>query len=263
MQLLRLAIKSPRHSTKHNLENAITRKGRPTFALEGHRVDDISHIFILRNISQIVIKLLQVPSGHRITPDLEELHANLPCRGIELVQFLRSLDESAFNVIRGLAVGDTDDVDGLFGLRLGCVLSEVFAEDLVESLAGERRASGSYGVEDFLHAACAGHVEVFVFVVEEVDVNTVCVVSSADWRDGHKSVGCLSPEAACHGSGVVDEEDGVESVQERVLIISYICYRSTNLRSLRSCIWSWCVGGWRIRGELVVQRVLQRVVGTG
>jgi len=221
MKLLRLAIQPPRHSPKHNLQNPRAAQSAPALPQKRHRVDNIPHITVISNISQIVVQLLQVLGRLGIAPDLEELHPDLPRRRLEAVELLRGLDQRAFEVVRGYAVGDADDVDWLCGAGLRLVVGEVAGEDVVERAADRGRAAGAHGLEDFAHRAGAGDVAVGRGwgVVEEVDVDSVGVVGGADRGDGHEGVGGLAPEAAGHGAGVVDYEDRVEGVEECVGVV--------------------------------------------
>ena len=76
-----------------------------------------------------------------------------------------------------------------------------------------------------------------------MDVDTVGVVGRADWSDGCQGCGCLPPGTTGHGAGVVDQEDGIESGEERVGIIG--C-GADGRRVGGWCIgvaWCWTAGG--------------------
>ena len=226
MKLLRLTIQPPSNSPKNDLQNPSTAQRRPALPQERHRINDIPHIAIVCNISKIVVQFLQMLCRLRITPDLEELDSDLPRRRLKPIELLRGLDQRAFEIVRRHAVGDADDVDwfGGFGPRL--VVREVLGEDVVESAADGGCAAGAHGLEDFADGAGARYVAVVgrLRVVEEVDVDSVGVVRCADGGDGHQGVGCLAPEAAGHGAGIVYYEDRVESVEECVCFIGDGCW---------------------------------------
>ena len=123
----------------------------------------------------------------RITPNLEELHANLPRRRLEFIEFLRDLNQRALEIVRRHAVRDADDVDRLGGTGPRLIVCQVPGEDVVERAADGSRASGAHGLKDFAHSAgaCDVAVEGCLRVVEEVDVDSVGVVGCADGGDGH------------------------------------------------------------------------------
>ena len=123
----------------------------------------------------------------RISPNLEELYAKLPRRCLQLIEFLRGLNERAFEIVRRHTVRDADDVDRFGGLGSRLVFSQVLGEDVVERPSGGRGAAGAHGLEDLAHGAgvCDVAMEGRTRVVEEVDVDSVGVVGCADGGDGH------------------------------------------------------------------------------
>lgn len=90
---------------------------------------------------------LDVPSN------LEEHDADLPGRRIELVEFLRGLDQRAFDVVTGLAVRDADDVDGLRAVGVCFVFAEIGFEDLIQALTSRSATGWAHGLEDFADSA--------------------------------------------------------------------------------------------------------------
>lgn len=158
MKLLRLAIQAPHHCTKYNLQDSIAAQSCPAFSQEGHCVDDVSHVFVVSNVGEIVVKFLEMLSSFPVIADLEELHADLPRRSFELVKLLRSLYERALDVVRGNAISDADDVDRLGVLRILLIFVEIPFKDLLECASGWRCTAGSDCLEDFLYFACTCHI---------------------------------------------------------------------------------------------------------
>lgn len=59
------------------------------------------------------------------------------------------------------------------------------------------------------------------FLIQEVNVDAVSVMSGTNWRDRFKGTARFSPRVAPgHGRGVVDQEDGVEGREEGVGVVN-------------------------------------------
>ena len=63
--------------------------------------------------------------GAGLLANLEELDADLPGRGVELVQLLRGADDDALHVVARLAVRDHDDIERLSAVGVGLVPGEI------------------------------------------------------------------------------------------------------------------------------------------
>lgn len=74
-----------------------------------------------------------------------------------------------------------------------------------------------------MHDAGGGDVGVAGRMVEEVDIDAVGVVRGTEGCDGSECCAGLLPEAAGHGSGVVDQQDGVEGAEEGVGVVGASC----------------------------------------
>lgn len=200
------------HRTKNTLQHPITRQ--PLTVLEGHRVDHIPHPAYLRE------PIVQLPQRGRRTglrAHLEELNANLPSGRVHTVEFARGADDGRFDVIGRHAVGDDDDIDGFDLLRpFRLALAEIRAEEPIEPHARRGASAGADGVEDLLDGLLGGDVFEFdvVGLVEEVNVDAVAVEGGADRGDGGDGGGGFAPGLAGHGTGIVDEEFGVEGGEE-------------------------------------------------
>ena len=128
---------------------------------------------------------------------------------------------------------------------LGFAVAEIGAQDGVEAASGGGSAGGAYGFENALDGFGAGNVLIGAVVagVEEMDVDAVFVMGSADGGDGREGGGGFAPGAASHGTRVVDQEDSVEGGEEGVRIVS---------RWGDGCGWCgvawWCIVRWRSEG---------------
>lgn len=216
-----LPVQPSVHRAEHDLENTVACQMSPGLTCERDSVDNIPHITIARNFSELVIQLLQGRFSLLIATDLEKLDADLPGGCVELVQLLGGLDQRTLNVVAWFAIRDADDVHGLGCLgRIG-VLAQIWSQDLVQTLAGWSTATRSHRIEDLSHSASSSDIvmERRVAMVEEVDVDAVSVVRRADWSDGLKCFASLAPKTACHGSAVVDEEDSVEGVEKCIRVV--------------------------------------------
>jgi hypothetical protein len=223
MKLFRLPIQPPCDRTKHYLENTISRKTTAIRISKRHSINDITQIVLPSNLRELIVKHLQMLRSLGVSADLEELDTDLPRGSIEVVELLRGLDERVLVVVRGNAVGDADNVHGLRRVRSGGVGDQVVFEEFVQSSASRSGAAGADSLKDFADSGRVCDVHVVVGMVEEVDVNAIGVVRCADWGDGHQCVRGLAPEAAGHGSGVIDEEHCVEFVEESVCVVGYRC----------------------------------------
>lgn len=111
-------------------------------------------------------------------------------------------------------------------------MAEIGLQDVVEPGAGGCHAARADRGEDAVHSGDVFHIGVSArglplrlaggvgrTVVQEIDIDTVGIVSGTDGGDGRE--GCLnfSPGPSHHAAAVVDEEDGVERAQEGILIL--------------------------------------------
>lgn len=220
-----LAIQPPIHRPKHDLQDPLATQPCALTSHKRHRIHNVSQLIVARNLRQLIVQLLQVPLRSLVPTDLEELHAHLPRRSVDLIELLRRRDERALNVVGGFAVGDADDVDRFRGVGIGLDAAEVGFENLVEALASGRAAAGSDGLEDLAHDGGLRDVVVEggVWVVEEEDVDAVGVVRGADWCDGFECFGGLVPATSDHGAAVVDEEDRVETAEKGIGVVGDLC----------------------------------------
>lgn len=122
MKLLRLTIQPPSDSSQNDFENTSAAQSRPALSKKRHRVNDIPHIAVIGNISQIIVQFLQVLGRLGIAADLEELHPDLPRGRFEPVELLRGLNQRALDVVCWDAICDADYVDGFGGLGLCLVV---------------------------------------------------------------------------------------------------------------------------------------------
>ena len=203
MKVLRfLTVQTSIHAAQDDLQNPISVELAPLLALKRHRVNDIPQILISRDLGQLIVELIEMFLRLGIPSHLEELDPDLPRRRIELVQLLGGADDGALHIVRGLAVGDHDDVQRLRRVRVRLVLPHVDFEDLAQLLARRRATAGSDLAEDFLDGRCGGHVlvERAVGVVQEVDVDAVAIVGRADWCDRFQRSRGFGPSGASHTS---------------------------------------------------------------
>lgn len=139
--------------TKDDFENAIPIQTGTINSLPRHRIDDVptaTHNHILDPIIELPQRLSRAP----LLSDLEKLNADLPRWRLELVEFLRHIDDDAFRIVGRDAVGDDDDVERLDGVEvrlLGFAFAEVRFQDGVEAGAGRGASAGPDGVEDPLY----------------------------------------------------------------------------------------------------------------
>lgn len=151
MQLPRVAVEPPVDAAEHHLEHACGGQLAAAGAGEGHRVDNVAQVVVARQLLEPVVELLQVLARPRLVSHLEELDAHLPRWRVQPVQLLGCCDDGALHVVRGLAVGDDDDVDRLGRVWARLVPREIRPEDLVQALAGRGTAAGTHGGEDLVH----------------------------------------------------------------------------------------------------------------
>jgi hypothetical protein len=64
--------------------------------------------------------------------------------------------------------------------------------------------------------AAKGSSAARIAVVQEVDIQAICVMGCADWRDGRESGLGFPPTPSSHAPAVVNEEDGVKLAEKRV-----------------------------------------------
>lgn len=112
-----LPIQPPIHRAEHDLEDTVTSQLCSLLPCERHGVHNVPQIVIASDVRKFIVQLLQMGFRLLIAADLEELHADLPGGRVELVELLGGLDEGAFDVVAGFAVGDADYVDGFRGFR--------------------------------------------------------------------------------------------------------------------------------------------------
>lgn len=242
----------PHNRTQHTLQYPSPIQARPALAHPRHGIDHIAHLFPTPALpGQRIVQILQHLLRLAVLAHLEELHAHLPSRGVETVKTARGRKYNALDIITSLAVGDDDDVqrlDAVFALLLE--VAEVGFEDGVQAGAGGCSAAGPHAVEDGFDVGGRGHVAVFgaVGLVEEVDVDAVAVVLGADRGDGFECVGGLAPGAAGHGTGVIDEEDGVEGGEEGEIGVFGIFDRVAGGGNGRLCDWWGSRVGWGCDG---------------
>lgn len=191
-------------------------------------------------MAQLVVELLEGDGGVRVAADLKELDADLVGRRTHLVEAARGLGDDLAGLVRRLAVRDDDDVDGRDAVHVAAgladlvlVAAQVRPQDVVEALARRRRQARPHVLEHVLHRAHVRDVAVARAchaarlvplvrrpVVQEVHVDTVVVVLHADRQDRHdRLLRLLPPVLRLHRQRVVDQEDGVEFLEEGILVV--------------------------------------------
>lgn len=122
----------------------------------------------------------------------------MPRWRLELVKFLRHVDDDAFWIICWNTICDDYDVEGLDVVEirlLGFTLPEIWLQDCVEAGTSWSSTAGPYCVEDSLYVDGSRDVlvAVVVFGVQEVNVNTVFIVLGTDRGYGCQRGAGLAP----------------------------------------------------------------------
>ena len=117
------------------------------------------------------------------------MNPNLPWRRLKLVELLRYRTDDTFGIISGDTIRDDDDIERFDALDIVLLLlafCKIRFQDLIELSTSRGAPTRPDGVEDPLHLI--GFSDVFVariiLGIQEVDVDTVFIVRSADRGDG-------------------------------------------------------------------------------
>jgi hypothetical protein len=134
------------------------------------------------------------------------------------VQLPGTISNSTFQAlrVRGLAVGDADDVERLHLASGAAVERYVLGQQGLEPLPGWGGARRLRALEERDQLLRLGDVGAVVRGVEEADVHAVRAMLGVDRDEGFQSVEGLGPVWAAHAPAVVNQEDGVEARESSV-----------------------------------------------
>jgi len=245
MYSLRSIVPSAIDSSHSCLEYSCAGELSVPVTSERHRVDDVprnSQALALRYFDKAIIKLHEMLPRTRFLANLEKLDAKLVWFCILMVELPGGVDDGSFKIIGWHTISDDDDVHGLDTIVEHESL-EIGLENLVQALTGRCCTPGTHCLKDLDDGTrrCDVLVNARIGVVEEVDVDSVCITLGADRCNHFKSLASLLPRAAGHGSRIIDEKDCIEASKEVIGIVFF----DIGSRGWVYCggilSWAWCI----------------------